>query len=192
MLSSRIITQADEQVLFSCISYRLSFGTAAELDYLHHSSIRVFYHPDASDTFLAGYTINSQGPFRYLSVLESMGLAETTLAKTDISPTNVAEIGCLWMEKSGLNASDCIQIYTMALADLLQTGKNWLMAGSLIHKYQVMLEWFFTTTLFSGPVQVRTQTDEAKIYAIERSEVLGRFLKSMVRLLIRSRKRRKR
>jgi len=148
MLQSRRIT-ADEHERFIAFNQHNS-GAEVTPAYLAKAQVRIFVRASNPGQWIAGYVLNTQPPFRCLSVLDDAKRAEL-LEANHISENELVEITLLSRDRTiRWSSIERYQYYVMSIWDALRTGYPYLLGGTANSRLVGVLMAVLNHILYAG------------------------------------------
>lgn len=132
MLRTRILTHTEDLNQYIEL-YQMKAGFKIKLEYLQCSHVRVFYHAQNPEKWVAGYVQNGNGALRYFEKFDTQKRAEL-LAQMGVNDTDVLETGCMFMDCK--NSFKRHQMYFSLLWDAHRANKKAYLGGSVVPKIQ--------------------------------------------------------
>ncbi|MBD2751851.1 Clp protease/crotonase-like domain-containing protein [Spirosoma validum] len=109
-------------------------GAYVDRAYLTNALIRVFFHANDPEHWVASYVVNTEAPFRYLSVL-TVAKRTDLLRQHGIAEANLAEITLLSRDRRmNWTPGEREFYYSMSLWDALRTGRQYILGGTVEEK----------------------------------------------------------
>jgi len=129
------------------------------LTYLQQSSVYGCY---LRNELVAGYTVNTQAPFRYIDWLPEGSIRENILKKYYVD-NKTAECCCLWISKTQVTKFQRNFIYMFLMYDLLKTGRHYIFGGTTASKVGAYHSQALNHTVYKGPLTL-PKRPEGQIY----------------------------
>lgn len=180
MLQVRTLTTETELEQFSRLYQQKSQGIPANVNFLHHGITRVFTPSGHPDQWVAGYVINDRPAYRYLTVLEGIN-TQALLAEHSINPTDIVEIGAIWMDLRALGQKGRWLVYQFMMGDAYATEKSIVLGGTAharIRDFQMQVTKY---PLFEGDIRLGDKVQHIWEYYARRDELWTDFFHATLR-----------
>lgn len=174
MLNVRTLHEEIDFERFSELYRQKSQGIPADVDFLRHGTTYIVTYPDQPDRWVAGYVINDQPGYRYLTVLEGVN-TQALLAQHAIQETEIVEIGAIWMDIRALGQKGRWLVYQYMMGDAYATEKNIVLGGTAharIRDFQMQVTKY---PFFEGDIRLGDQVHHIWEYYARRDELWADF-----------------
>jgi hypothetical protein len=178
VLLTRII---EDDATLACFirCYSARAGVTVDLSYLRSARVRAFF--DASGELAAGYVLNCEAPFRYLSALPGTDADILGTSRVD----DFCEFTCIWIDRQ-VHQLDRIALYSWCFVDFLRAGKWYALGGSTHPGVVAMQQQALPHVVYDGPACIDGEQIHAWVYYGSLRTGFKGFARDLMRRLMRS------
>ncbi|TAE25569.1 MAG: hypothetical protein EAZ91_18965 [Cytophagales bacterium] len=177
MLISRKI-KAHEHERFIAFNQHNS-GVEVTTAYLKNAQARIFVRSNAPDQWIAAYVVNTQPPYRCLSVLDDSERDEVLSAK-NLSANSFVEITLLNRDRSiRWNFVERYQYYVMGIWDALKSGYPYLLGGTSNPRLLRDQMAVFDQILYEGELNFFGQQKKVWLIYVSRNRAIRNLAKHL-------------
>lgn len=187
LLDHRLLTTDAELERFSRLYALKSHGIPATVAFLKQGDVRVFFYEDATDEWIAGYTVSTTPPCRYLEVHTPEVRAEL-LARHGLAETDIVEIGAIWMDprallRDGRPMSQRYrwEIYQHMMGDAFAARRPIIMGGTVSPAIRAFQMQVTKRAFFDGEVTIGGKPQHIWQYYTYRHDLWRDFFRATLR-----------
>lgn len=180
MIHVETLTTESEFEQFSQLYQHKSQGIPADPTFLRQGTTRVAFDDARPGQWLAGYVINDQPIYRYLTV-HSEAKKETLLRQHDIAETDIVEIGAIWMDIRALGQNGRWEVYQHMMGDAYATHRSVILGGTVHARIRDTQMQVTKYPFFEGEVTFGNKTMYIWQYYAKRSELWSDFFRATLK-----------
>ncbi|WP_425290873.1 hypothetical protein [Spirosoma linguale] len=141
--------------------------------------MRVFIEDQRPDEWVAGYSINANAPYRYLSA-HSEEQQKAMLEQAGIPANDIIEIGTIWMNLAALGKKGRWQIYQVMMGDAYATNRSFILGGTVHRRIRDFQMQVVKNLLFDGDVLLGAKKQHVWLYYTHRDELWFDFFRATI------------